>query len=178
MGNHYRDHEAMHVFAYETQDNRDHSGFDDFLSRLHAKTSPAAIMGQRLAKKRILWVDPSKDRNAKGRKYLEEATRGLCAIDLAESPDEAIGQLTAAAAYDLVITRWGHHPRRAADAAALLEMMRKHDVRVPAVVFASGDHAGDNREAALRLGALEYTSDWDTLFAVIDRRFSGPSAAR
>lgn len=181
MGDHYRDHEAMHVFEYSTREGADHSGFDEFLGRLHAKTSPAAIMGARLANRRILWVDPSKDRNAKGRKYLAEATRGLCTIDLAESPDEAIEVLTnpgSDVTFDLVITRWGHHPHRAADATTVLDAMRKRDVRVPAVVFASGDHAYENREAALRLGALEYTSDWDTLFAVIDRRFSDPSAAR
>jgi hypothetical protein len=60
----------------------------------------------------------------------------------------------------------------------LLEQMRRRDLRVPVVVFASGDHADENREAAFRLGALEYTSRWDALFAVIDRRFSDPSAAR
>jgi hypothetical protein len=43
---------------------------------------------------------------------------------------------------------------------------------VPVVVFASGDHVDENREVALRLGALEYTFAWDTLFAVIDRRFA------
>jgi len=56
--------------------------------------------------------------------------------------------------------------------------MRQRDIRVPVVVFASGDHADQNREAAFQLGALEYTSRWDALFAVIDRRFSDPSAAR
>lgn len=43
---------------------------------------------------------------------------------------------------------------------------------MPVVVFASGDHAEENREAALRLGALEYTFTWDGLYAVIDRRFA------
>lgn len=179
MRTHFRDHEAMHVFDYANENAADHRGFDEFLEQLHAKTNPAKIMGARLANKRILWVDPSIDRNARGRDYLAEATRGLCTIDLAVAPEQALGALGAAeSTYDLVITRWGHHPRRASDATSLLEEMRRRDVRVPVVVFASGDHADENREAALRLGALEYTSRWDTLFAVIDRRFADPSAAR
>jgi CheY-like chemotaxis protein len=169
---HFRDHEAMHVFGYATPGDTEHRGFDDFLAKLHERTNPAAIMGRRLENKRMLWVDPSTDRNAKGRKYLEDATRGLCTIDLAETPDEAIAKLETGERYDLVITRWGHHPRRAADGRALLEQLRARDLRVPVVVFASGDHVDENREVALRLGALEYTFAWDTLFAVIDRRFA------
>ena len=41
-------------------------------------------------------------------------------------------------------------------------------------MFASGSHADENREVALRLGALEYTSSWEVLFEVIDRRFGPP----
>jgi CheY-like chemotaxis protein len=162
----------MHVFGYGTPGDKEHRGFDDFLADLHARTNPAAIMGRRLEEKRILWVDPSTDRNARGRKYLEDATRQLCTIDLARTPDEAIALLRAGDSYDLVITRWGHHPRGPADGEALLHQMRQHDVRVPVVVFASGDHAQENREVALRLGALEYTFDWDALYAVIDARFT------
>jgi CheY-like chemotaxis protein len=169
---HFRDHEAMHVFGYATPGDDEHRGFDDFLAKLHARTNPAAIMGRRLERKRILWVDPSTDRNAKARKDLETATRGLCTIDLAETPDDALAELEAGEGYDLVITRWGHHPRRAADGASLLQQMRLRDVRVPVVVFASGDHVEENRESALRLGALEYTFEWDALYAVIDRRFA------
>lgn len=80
--------------------------------------------------------------------------------------------LRAGETYDLVITRWGHHPHGPADGETLLHEMRHGDVRVPVVVFASGDHAEENREVALRLGALEYTFEWDALYAVIDRRFS------
>ena len=172
MLTHFRDHEAMHVFGYGVPGDTEHRGFDTFLAALHARTNPAALMGRRLENRRILWVDPSTDRNARGRKYLEEATRNLCTIDLAHTPDEALVALTTGAPYDLVITRWGHHPQRPADGATLLEQMRQRDVRVPVVVFASGDHAEENREAALRLGALEYTFTWDALYAVIDRRFA------
>ena len=177
MRSHFRDHEAMHVFDYPTPSDPDHLGFDDFLAKLHAKTSPGALMGRRLAQRRMLWVDPSTDRNAQGRDYLAEATRGLCTIDLAASPEEAFAKMEAET-YDLVITRWGFHPRRPADGESLLTHIRQHDIRVPVVVFASGHHAEENRDAAMRLGALEYTSHWDALFAVIDRRFSTPDAAR
>ena len=169
---HFRDHEAMHVFGYGVPGDHEHRGFDEFLAALHARTNPAAIMGRRLEKRRILWVDPSTDRNARGRKYLEDATRRLCTIELARTPDEALALLTTGETYDLVITRWGHHPQRPADGETLLQQMRQRDARVPVVVFASGDHAGENREAALRLGALEYTFEWDALYAVIDRRFA------
>ena len=68
MRTHFRDHEAMHVFDY-AKGHRDRiiGGFDEFLAALHASTNPAAIMGRRLEKRRILWVDPSTDRNARGR---------------------------------------------------------------------------------------------------------------
>ena len=89
------------------------------------------------------------------------------------APAEAAAKL-AAQTYDLVITRWGHHPKSDPDAVVLLEAMRKMDARVPVVVFASGAFAEKNREHAFRLGALEYTSDWETLFEVIDRRFGPP----
>jgi hypothetical protein len=52
--------------------------------------------------------------------------------------------------------------------------MRQAHRRVPVVLFSSGDFAERNREVALRLGALEYTSQWETLFEVIDRRFGPP----
>jgi hypothetical protein len=56
--------------------------------------------------------------------------------------------------------------------------MRRADRRAPVVVFSSGAFARENREVALRLGALEYTSHWETLFEVIDRRFGPPPLAK
>lgn len=179
MREHFRDHEAMHVFDYSTNGGADHRGFESFLSELHRRTNPDAIMGERLANKRILWVDPNEHHNVRGREHLEQATRGLCVIDLALSVDQAVERLRDPSMhYDLVISRWGHHEKRAADAIVLLETMREDDIRVPVVVFASGHWAKVNRENAFRLGALEYTSSWKNLFAVIERRFAEPSAAR
>lgn len=175
---HYAKHEGMHLFSYDSgPQRREHDAVDTLLEHLHQATNPLVIMGKRLDGKRILWVDPSDQNNARGRAHLADAARGLCTIDLAGSPDEAFARLPDGR-YDLVITRWGHHPRAAPDAVVLLEKMRANDVRVPVVVFASGAFAGENRERALGLGALEYTSDWEALFEVIDRRFAPPPCLR
>lgn len=173
---HYAKHEGIHVFGYDSNGGADHQYVDDFLERFHGKTSPSKVMGPRLEGRRILWVDPSQDRNWRGAEYLRDAARGHCAIELSNSPADALARL-GTETFDLVISRWGHHPKRPADAVVLLEGMRKGDHRAPVVIFSSGDHARENREVALGLGALEYTSQWETLFEVIDRRFGPPPRA-
>ena len=130
-------------------------------------------MGPLLRGRRILWADPSEQNNQFGHRFLHEAAQGLCAIEVARSPAEALARLSTND-YDLVITRWGWHAHRPADGEELLVAMRAADRRVPVVVFASGFKAAENRERALRLGALEYTSSWDALFEAIDRRFGAP----
>lgn len=167
---HFEKHEGIRLLTY---DPSDHGQVDVLLERLHHETNPSRIMGARLGGKRILWVDPSDQNNARGRAHLAEASRGLCTIELAASPEEAKARL-ASERFDLVITRWGHHPHRAPDAVVVLETVRSLGVAAPVVVFASGAFATENRERALSLGALEYTSDWETLFEVIDRRFGPP----
>ncbi len=170
---HYERHEGVRVLTYDSRGGADHHSVDELLAALHARTHPAKVMGPRLSRKRILWVDPNDRNNAKGRAYLDDAAEGLCTIELAASPEQAVARLMSGT-YDLVITRWGHDEGREPDAVRLLDAMRRKDARVPLVVFASGAHAAENRETALRMGALEYTSDWDTLFEVIDRRFGPP----
>jgi hypothetical protein len=170
---HYAKHEGIHVFSFDSKGPRGFGYVEDFLQELADRTNPAKVMGPRLENRRILWVDPSEQNNARGVAYLRDASRGLCTIDLEPSHASAVARAKDGK-YDLVITRWGHHPNRPADAVVLLEGLRREDVRAPVVVFASGAHADVNREAALGLGALEYTSDWETLFEVIDRRFGPP----
>ena len=170
---HYAKHEGIHVFGYDSNGGSDHHYVDDFLERFHGKTSPSKVMGPRLEGRRLLWVDPNQDHNWRGAEYLSDAARGHCAIELSKSPADALVRL-ATGKYDLVISRWGHQQRGPSDAIVLLEGMRKSDHRVPVVIFSSGDHARENREIALGLGALEYTSQWETLFEVIDRRFGPP----
>jgi hypothetical protein len=174
---HYAKHEGIHVFHYDSKDNTDHGYVDDFLARFHAQTSPAKVMGPRLEGRRILWVDPNDHHNWRGAAYLHDAARGLCTIDLAKSPESALERLETSE-YDLVISRWGHQHAGPSDAIRLLEGMRRADRRAPVVVFSSGAFARENREVALRLGALEYTSHWETLFEVIDRRFGPPPLAK
>ena len=130
-------------------------------------------MGPRLHGKRILWVDPSEQNNEKGYRFLRKAANDLCTIEVAKTPDAALERL-GEENYDLVISRWGHHTNRPSDALSLLTGMRSADRRAPVVIFASGAFAETNRGEALRLGALEYTSSWETLFEVIDRRFGPP----
>ena len=176
--NHYRDHEGIEVFDYDTKgvaEADQHAPFDRFVELLHERTNPAAVLGRRLAGKRILWVDPT-DRNDRGHEFLRRAAKGTCTIDTARSPADAMTRMHAGdpCNYDLVITRWGHHRDAPADALVLLEAMRSGDRRAPVVIFASGNHAEENRERALRLGALEYTAGWETLYRVLDSRFGGP----
>lgn len=171
---HYARHEGIHVFSYSSNGGGDHTFVDDFLEKVHEKTNPTRVIGPRLKGKHILWVDRNPQHNVRGHAFLESAAHGLCKSDLVLTPEEALERLQAPdAKYDLVITRWGHHHKRDADAVVLLKAMRREGVEVPSVVFASGDFGDENRERALRLGALEYTSHWETLFEVIDRRF-GP----
>jgi hypothetical protein len=167
---HYSNHEGVHVFGYEPGAAHDHSFVDTMLAKLHESTNPQRVMGARLKGKRILWNDPSEQNNVRGYAALVEAADGLLEIEIAYSPDEALQKLTAKP-YDLVISRWGHHPNRKSDAETLLEGMRKEDLRAPVVIFASRAGIALNREAALKLGVLEYTASWDRLFEVIDRRF-------
>lgn len=174
---HYAKHEGMHVFHYDSRNNTTHEYVDEFLARFHAETSPAMVMGPRLEGKRILWVDPNDHHNWRGAAYLNEAARGLLTIELAKSPERALERLESER-YDLVISRWGHQHAGPSDAVRLLEGLRQSDRRVPVVVFSSGAFASANREVALQLGALEYTSDWEVLFEVIDRRFGPPPRAR
>lgn len=174
---HYAKHEGIHVFGYESNGNQDHGYLDTFLEELHAKTAPKQVMGRRLKDKRILWVDLNDHHNTRGAADLAAAAHGLLTIDLAKSPENALERL-ATQKYDLVISRWGHQHGGPSDAIRLLDGIRTSHHHVPVVIFSSGDHAAENREEVLNRGALEYTSDWETLFQVIDRRFGPPPITR
>jgi CheY-like chemotaxis protein len=177
MREHYRRHEGIEVFDYGSRAERGHGAFDDFLERLHALTTPSAILGARLEGRAILWVDPHEDHGI-GWRFLEEAAKGRCVLESARSPEEALARIAETeSGYDLVITRWNHRPGGSSDGMRLLDGMRARGLTAPVVVFASGDHAEENREEALRRGALEYTFHWDTLCEVIDRRFGPPPGA-
>lgn len=173
LARHYDKHEGIQVFGYDSRQDPDHASFDDFLVELHRRSTPAAILGERLEGRRIMWVDPTEE-NGRGWQFLARAAEGRCALECARSADEALARLEAGPPVDLVITRWFH---TRGEGIRLLEGMRAKNLLAPVVVFASGDHADRNREEALRRGALEYTFHWDTLLEVIDRRFGPPPGA-
>ena len=81
--------------------------------------------------------------------------------------------------YHLVITHWGGLAKDASGklrptAVQLLEGIRKRDIEVPVIIFASPKYGQDNRSKALSLGAFEYTWDFEDLFEAIQRLFKGP----
>ena len=88
-------------------------------------------------------------------------------------------QITADEA-ELVITRWGHGegPDKLAVGEHLLREIRRRDLRAPVVVFASGDHADENKRTAMGLGATSFEHGWQSLFREIERIFTPGSQMR
>ena len=172
-----RAHEGVEVLSYDSAGGTDFSGFDDYLHSIHDSTSPKYLLGRLLAGNRLLWADPTKDAEH-GTRLLNEASQlsGGLGVEIVEGPTEAIDRLTAAD-YDLVITRWGHDQAVDGDgrpislAEQLITEMRRRDLRVPVIVFASSAFADENKRTALRLGALDYTFSWEGLFRTIEQVF-------
>ncbi len=176
----FKRHEGVEILRYDTR-NGNFSGFDDYLEGIYNLTNPQLHLGGVLSGRRILWVDPQRENNEFGIDYLRAAAKaGLrpCIIDTAASWEDAIEDLgRQGTETDLVLTHWGHGRaidkigRGCAVAERLLSEIRQRDVRVPVIVFASGDHANENRQAALKLGALAFVSRWQTLFHEIAKVF-------
>jgi len=197
-------HEGIKVLGYETK-SVDHSGFDEYLEAIHAKTAPAKILGKLLNRKKILWLDPNPGNNLYGKQVMYEAARkeekgakeadGNFKIVPIPDPPSAYERLTTDASdlvehaldqletgsFDLVITHWGGLAKDASGelrptAVQLLDGIRKRDIEVPVVIFASSDpkHAQKNRSKALSLGAFEYTWYFQDLFGAIERLFKEP----
>jgi hypothetical protein len=126
----------------------------------------------------ILWVDANRRNNDAGMDVLIRAAHGSglppCRFEPVRTWEEAIERLRQAR-YDLAITHWGHELARSADgqpcgvAERLLTEIRRRDVRVPVIVFASGAHGVENKRAAVGLGATAYTATWSALFQEIER---------
>lgn len=94
-------------------------------------------------------------------------------VGFASTPADALARLRTEP-FDLVITHWGHGMGEVEDesaAVSLLRGIRRDDVRVPVVVFASGAHIESNKPAALRLGAQGYFYSWRALTEAIRRVF-------
>jgi hypothetical protein len=56
-------------------------------------------------------------------------------------------------------------------ALALLEQMRREDLRCPVVVFSASTEADARKQAALGLGAQAYCFRWESLFREVQRLF-------
>ncbi len=161
----FREHEGMEVLSYSSQRHPQHRPFDEFLDRLYRRTNPLYVLGSLLAHRRVVWLDPNPDSTSHGFELLRKAAR------LADSGFELeeVGDVAAAVATlrdrpaDLVITHWGHSPA-GSNAERLLAQLRAQDHWAPVIVFASGDHAEDNKRSALRAGAHAYCFRWSSLF--------------
>jgi hypothetical protein len=179
----FRKHEGIELLTYDSKGGEDFSGFDDYLEGLHDATNPAHLLGSVLGGKRVLWLDARPWHNDAGRAFLEEAalsaTSHPCRIEPVTSWSRAIECVEAAGndPYHLVLTHWGHGGAttragaKCSTAERFLAEVRARDLRVPAIVFASGDHAAQNRPVALALGAFGFTWRWDVLFQEIARLF-------
>jgi hypothetical protein len=180
----YERHEGLGVMHYRTgPEGTDHSGFDAILAALYGETNPVHRLGQLLRGRRLLWLDPSPEHNALGRRLLTEAVREVegstsgVARHLTEvaSLDEAMCALQGPDEFDMVLSHWGHGagPHGAANGESLLRAvaaLRAAGGRAPPVmIFAGAGHEAQNRRRALQLGAIGFTSDWSRLMAVIER---------
>jgi hypothetical protein len=180
----YERHEGLGVLAYETGPaHTDHSGFDAILARLYGETNPVHRLGQLLRGRRLLWLDPSPEHNALGRRLLTEAVREVegtqtgVAQHLVEvaTCGEAITALQQRPGFDVVLSHWGHGtgPGGLSNAEALLcgvAGLRAGGVAMPPViVFAGAGHASENRRRALQLGAIGYACEWPALMSMLER---------
>lgn len=146
--------------------------FDDVLKGLRQLTDPVHRLRGLVGGRRILWMDPNEAGNERGMQLLAGAAevRQVGTVDEAE----ALGQEEGT--FDLVITRWGHKDAADPDAIRMLEAARSNShLAAPVIVFASGQHAAENKERALRHGATAYEYQWSGLFREIERIMSPPS---
>lgn len=148
------EHEGIRVISYPW--DPEFLGFDDVLRRLHDATNPAMLLGQILAGKRIVWIDPKPAEVDLGMRFLQDAARSAgtpAGIDRFDSARDALDSIAAEGA-DLVVTQWGHGlgPDGTSVGEHVLGEIRRRDLRTPVMVFASGYCADENRRAALRLG--------------------------
>lgn len=180
----YERHEGLGVLPYRTgPDHSDHSGFDGILGAIYSETNPVHRLGQLLRDRRLLWLDPSPEHNALGRRLLTEAVREVegaasgVARHLVEASNcaEAVALIQQPPGFDMVLSHWGHGagPGGMSNGEALLRAtagLRANGQPMPPVmIFAGSGHEAENRRRALQLGAIGFTSDWSRLMSVIER---------
>ena len=167
----------IQVLGYDTESDG-YSGFDEYLKTIHGKTAPARILGDLLNGKKLLWLDPEPDNNLYGKKVINKSADMGCEIVELPDPSVALDHLKDGS-FDLVISHWGGLAKDASGklhptAVQLLDGIRKRDIEVPVIIFASPKHGQDNRSKALSLGVFEYTWYFEDLFEAIQRLFKEP----
>ena len=180
----YRKHEGLEILSYKSEGG-DFAGFDDYLRTIHDETNPLARLGLILEGKRILWLDKNKENNDDGMRLLRKAAKKRCKFAPHANWESAVKEVrraqSAGEPYDLLITHWGHAQETldgsvCAVAERVLTEIRKGAAGLPAIVFASRDHANENKRRALRLGAAAFTFEWPHLFREIERVFAPATA--
>lgn len=182
---HFRRHEGIELLSYDSRGGGDFSGFDRWLGSLYEATNPLLRFGRHLERRRILWVDPHPENNELAHAFFENAAetsgRSLDALVLADHAQDGLERLREARTmkpFDLVITHWGDGQAQDDEesvtptAVRLLQGIRRDDLRVPVLVFASDADAERRRNEALGLGALAYCCQFETLLRKIEEVFA------
>jgi CheY-like chemotaxis protein len=159
-----RSHEGLGAISFNTSEGTDWSGFEEILRAIHDATNPRAQLGQAIADRTILWVDPESDDTVDGARLLASAAEdagGSTRVLAVRNAEEALSALREHGA-DLVVLDWPV-------GEAVLTAMRAEDLRAPAIVFARSAREESVRRTALSLGATETIADWPDLFREIER---------
>lgn len=164
-----KQHEGIEVLNYSTRPDADGKpttwqGFDEWLRAIYDRTSADARLKELLHGRRVVWLDPARDNNSYGVTVLEKAG---AKVNLIAVPDELDEENHSDA--DLLITHFGYKDGIAAK--VLGRVGSWGDERPPVIVFATPEHAAENRSRVLRLGAFEYAWDWGELFRLIEQLF-------
>lgn len=166
---HFARHEGIHLLPYDG--THGHAGFDAYLRALGDAAAPETALADRLAGRRILWMD-TPDNNRREAQMLLGAvgSRGATpTIEWVPGPEAALERLRTGT-FDLVLSRWGHQPGRgplASDAARLLAATNGD--RPPTIVYCTHRSATENGPLGRRLGAFAMTSTWAGLFGAVER---------
>ena len=139
-----RSHEGLGAISFDTAEGTDWSGFEAILRAIHDATNPRAQLGQAIADRTILWVDPESDDTVDGARLLISAAADAGGSTRVLVLDWPVGE-------------------------AVLTAMRAEDLRAPAIVFARLAREEAVRRTALALGATETIDDWPDLFREIGR---------
>ncbi len=157
----FEQHEGIGVLSYESDEQ--HTGFDRWLEAIHDRTSTQARLRRLLGEQAVVWVDEQPENVGIG---LERLRKAGATVELLKSPDALEERRHAGAA--LVISQFGFER---SIGFRVLARLSQWGERPPAVIFATGEHAAENRRAVLRRGGVEYCSDWQALFRTIERLF-------